>query len=325
MKTVDVVAAVIREKGRVFVTQRGYGIHKDRWEFPGGKIEPGETPQAALVREIQEELNTLIEVEGFITTVEYDYPEFHLNMACFWAKIKNGHLELMEHEAAKWLCFDELEKIDWLPADWLVVEKIMNSNNYDEMNLLKRGEPLDISFNSELVPTEYTWSGYVNDVEEFKKRNFLQVKVDNTQYDICSSENGVGLGEYLSRYIFKQDYIYELENMLSPDFNFWFFRAWEQCIEDYSELDSWIKRIVEMLIDYRFIIKQGVFFVLNGLSRFEGRELPSEIIDSAKKICEEALYELFEENGYENIEELPISSANDWIVGAFRNYLKKRE
>ena len=129
MKTVKVVAAVItasNENGEkmIFATQRGYGEFKDGWEFPGGKVEPGETPQAALKREIMEELETEIEVGDLIETIEYDYPTFHLSMDCFWAEIVKGDLVLREHEAAKWLTEEQLESVDWLPADLGLVEKV---------------------------------------------------------------------------------------------------------------------------------------------------------------------------------------------------------
>lgn len=124
MKTVKVVAAIIIDNGKVFATQRGYGEFKDGWEFPGGKIEPGETPQEALVREIKEELDTEIEVGELLDTVEYDYPTFHLSMDCFICTIKSGDLVLKEHEAAKWLIKETLGSVDWLPADEGLVEKI---------------------------------------------------------------------------------------------------------------------------------------------------------------------------------------------------------
>ena len=124
MKVVKVVAAIIAEKGRIFATQRGYGEFKDGWEFPGGKIEEGETPQQALVREIQEELDTEVEVGDLLGTVEYDYPTFHLSMQCFLCRIKSGRLNLKEHEAARWLAEDELDRVDWLPADIEVLEWI---------------------------------------------------------------------------------------------------------------------------------------------------------------------------------------------------------
>lgn len=117
MKTIKVVAAIIIHEGKIFATQRGYGEFKDGWEFPGGKIEPGETPQEALAREIKEELDTEIEVKDFLETVEYDYPAFHLSMDCFFCRIKEGNLVLKEHEAAKWLTADTLDSVDWLPAD----------------------------------------------------------------------------------------------------------------------------------------------------------------------------------------------------------------
>ncbi len=123
-KNIRVVAAVIREDGRVFATQRGYGNYKDWWEFPGGKIEPGETPEAAVVREIQEELGTKVAVDRFLATVEYDYPEFHLSMDCFFCHIEEGELTLLEHEAAKWLPLGNLRQVNWLPADILVIEAI---------------------------------------------------------------------------------------------------------------------------------------------------------------------------------------------------------
>ena len=124
MKTVKVVAAIIRDGGKVFATQRGYGDYKDGWEFPGGKIEPGETPQQALVREIKEELDTDIAVGDCLTTVEYDYPAFHLSMLCFWCKIVDGKPVLKEHEAARWLDADHIDSVDWLPADLTIIELI---------------------------------------------------------------------------------------------------------------------------------------------------------------------------------------------------------
>ncbi len=124
MKTVRVVAAVIRKDDKIFATQRGYGEFKDGWEFPGGKIEDEETPGQALVREIKEELDTDISVGELIDTIEFDYPNFHLSMDCFWCEIVQGGLELKEHEAAKWLTKDELYGVDWLPADVGLIEKI---------------------------------------------------------------------------------------------------------------------------------------------------------------------------------------------------------
>ena len=125
MKTIKVVAAIIRDGDRIFATQRGYGEYKDGWEFPGGKVEPGETPQEALVREIKEELDAEIIVGDLLTTVEYDYPTFHLSMDCFWATLVEGSkMKLLEHEAAKWLAFEKLDEVDWLPADIKVVEAI---------------------------------------------------------------------------------------------------------------------------------------------------------------------------------------------------------
>ena len=124
MKTVRVVAGIIIEDGKVFATQRGYGEFKDGWEFPGGKIEQGETPEEAVVREIMEELDTEIKVGDLVDTIEYDYPTFHLSMDCFWCEIVKGELVLKEHEAAKWLTKETLHTVDWLPADYGLVEKL---------------------------------------------------------------------------------------------------------------------------------------------------------------------------------------------------------
>ena len=124
MKTIEVVAAIITHNDQIFATQRWYGEFKDGWEFPGGKMEPGETTQQALVREIREELDTEIEVGSLVETVEYDYPNFHLTMHCFLCTIRSGELVLKEHEAAKWLTRAELDSVDWLPADVKVVEKL---------------------------------------------------------------------------------------------------------------------------------------------------------------------------------------------------------
>lgn len=128
MKTIKVVTAIIcddmKEKNKIFATARGYGELKGGWEFPGGKVEPGETSQQALIREIIEELDTEIKVGELIDTVEYDYPTFHLSMDCFWAEVKAGHLELKEAEAAKWLTKDQLDSVIWLPADILLIDQI---------------------------------------------------------------------------------------------------------------------------------------------------------------------------------------------------------
>ena len=124
MKTIKVAAAIIIHNNRIFATQRGYGEFKDGWEFPGGKIEPGETSREALVREIKEELDIEIEVKDFLETVEYDYPQFHLSMDCFFCMIKAGELVLKEHEAAKWLTKETLDSVDWLPADKGLLEGI---------------------------------------------------------------------------------------------------------------------------------------------------------------------------------------------------------
>ena len=128
MKTVNVVAAIIcndlSEKTKILATQRGYGDYKDGWEFPGGKIEEGETPQQALVREIKEEMGAEIEVHDLIDVIDYDYENFHLHMNCYWATVARGELRLLEHEAAKWLGLNELDSVDWLPADKIILPLI---------------------------------------------------------------------------------------------------------------------------------------------------------------------------------------------------------
>ena len=130
MKTIRVVAAVIRSEDKIFATARGYGEFKGQWEFPGGKIEPEETPQEALVREIQEELDVKIEVGDLIDTIEYDYPSFHLSMDCFWCNVTESEIKLKEAEDARWLSKDELYSVDWLPADMELIEKLELFNKH---------------------------------------------------------------------------------------------------------------------------------------------------------------------------------------------------
>ena len=124
MKQIEVVAAIIRKGDKIFATQRGYGEWKDWWEFPGGKMEAGETPEKALVREIREELSAEISVDEYLCTVEYDYPGFHLTMHCYLCSLVTEALHLNEHEAAKWLEKDELDSVKWLPADYEVLEEV---------------------------------------------------------------------------------------------------------------------------------------------------------------------------------------------------------
>ena len=131
MKQIEVVAAIIHDdEGRIFATQRGYGDMKDGWDFPGGKVEAGESPEEALKREIKEELDTYIGVEKLLTTIDYDYPKFHLQMHCYICSIESGSLILKEHEAAKWLKKEQLDRVDWLPADKIVVEELLKSWDY---------------------------------------------------------------------------------------------------------------------------------------------------------------------------------------------------
>ena len=124
MKRIEVVAAIIKDGARIFATQRGYGEFKDGWEFPGGKVERGESPEAALVREVKEELDAKIEVRELLYTVEYDYPAFHLTMHCYFCTIVSGELILKEHEAAKWLTVNKLDNVDWLPAEQKLIEML---------------------------------------------------------------------------------------------------------------------------------------------------------------------------------------------------------
>ena len=133
-KQIHVVAAVIRSGNKVFATQRGYGEWQGWWEFPGGKMEAGETPQQALVREIREELDAQITVEDYLMTVDYDYPKFHLTMDCFICHVAAGHLTLLEHSAARWLPAGQLRSVKWLPADLEIVEKLEEINRADTGN-----------------------------------------------------------------------------------------------------------------------------------------------------------------------------------------------
>ena len=133
MKTIEVVAGVIQNEEKIFATQRGYGDFKGGWEFPGGKMEPGETREQALARELKEELAVNVSVGSFICTVDYDYPQFHLTMHTFYCTIESGNLTLLEHEAAKWLNRSELHTVNWLPADAEVVKKLKSPSIIDEL------------------------------------------------------------------------------------------------------------------------------------------------------------------------------------------------
>lgn len=124
MKTIEVVAAIIKDEDKIFATQRGYGEFKGFWEFPGGKIEDGETPESALKREILEELDTEISIDKFIYTIEYDYPDFHLTMHCYICSVLSGSLVLKEHESAKWVDKETIDSVEWLPADLLIIDLV---------------------------------------------------------------------------------------------------------------------------------------------------------------------------------------------------------
>ena len=124
MKTIKVVAAVIKRNNKIFVTQRGYVEFKDGWEFPGGKVEKGETKEEALIREIKEELDTVIKVDSYLDTIEYDYPDFHLSMDCFICSVVEGNLVLKEHEDSKWIKKEEIDTLNWLPADLVIIDKV---------------------------------------------------------------------------------------------------------------------------------------------------------------------------------------------------------
>ena len=139
-KHIEVAAAIIINDGRIFATQRGYGKFKDGWEFPGGKIEQGETAQQAVKREVREELDTEIEVGELFDTVEYDYPDFHLTMHCFLCTVRSGNLVLKEHQAAKWLTRETLDSVEWLPADIELIEKLKVSQVLKVSQFLEEGE-----------------------------------------------------------------------------------------------------------------------------------------------------------------------------------------
>ena len=189
MKTVRVVAAVIKavnESGEtiIFETQRGYGDFKGGWEFPGGKIEAGETPQEALKREIMEELDTEISVGERIDTIEYDYPEFHLSMDCFWCEIVSGNLVLKEHEAAKWLNKESLYSVEWLPADASLIQKI-------GMNMMNHSKPngLQLSFEIDDVMNYAMQQHGVEIVREVVLKNTTDKDIDNLLIRVTSDTN----------------------------------------------------------------------------------------------------------------------------------------
>ena len=142
MKHIEVVAAIIRKDDKIFATQRGYGDFKDWWEFPGGKMEPGETPEEALKREIQEELSTDISVDKFLCTVDYDYPQFHLTMHCYFCSLLSEALHLNEHEAAKWLSKDELDDVNWIPADIAAVD-YLKETMVDHKSIMEKMKKVD--------------------------------------------------------------------------------------------------------------------------------------------------------------------------------------
>ena len=135
MKTIEVVAAIIKHNNKILATRRGYGDFENMWEFPGGKMESGETQEEALIREIKEELELDIDISNYLTTVEYDYPKFHLTMHCFICTICGGKLQLNAHNAAKWITLEELDKLPWVPADILVIEELSQWKSMGRFNM----------------------------------------------------------------------------------------------------------------------------------------------------------------------------------------------
>ena len=202
MKIVKVVAAVIRNDNMIFATARGYGEFEGQWEFPGGKVEEGETPQEALKREIQEELEAVIEVEDFITTVEYDYPTFHLSMDCFWCKVVSGELVLKEAEAAKWLTKEDLYSVQWLPADIKVVDLIdeqLESDYYIPVSLIREDYAacrLEIKWNVEKIAGEKNANGYI--VQHFRRQEYPSKNIvgDTEYYEAWPVKDGQMTGDY---------------------------------------------------------------------------------------------------------------------------------
>ena len=207
MKTVKVVAAIIRDGNRIFATQRGYGEYKEGWEFPGGKVEPGETPQEALVREIKEELAADIVVGDYLTTVEYDYPTFHLSMDCFWATLVEGtELKLLEHEAAKWLSLSELDKVAWLPAD-VTISKLLKTLNKQCLKLKEKidaADKLGITIDRVLQTDKTGIYGYFYIDEHQKEHCFYVGKATSFCYRTFESP-GNGHIHFFLKYIKEND------------------------------------------------------------------------------------------------------------------------
>lgn len=186
-KTIEVVAAIIFRDGKLFATQRGYGEWKDWWEFPGGKIEPGELPQEALMREIREELATEIEVGELLTTVEYDYPKFHLTMHCYLCSIISGQFSLLEHEDARWLGENELDTVNWLPADVEVVKKCDKLLSVDHGIMVEEVYEL-ISLSIDLP--------YELDVEDavYKACEAEPIQIEESTHEIECDADGIPMG-----------------------------------------------------------------------------------------------------------------------------------
>ena len=205
-KSIQVVAALIRRDGKVFATQRGYGNYKDWWEFPGGKVEAGETPEQALVREIREELAADISVGKYLTTVEYDYPEFHLSMACYWCSVREGHLTLLEHEASAWLPLNDLRQVNWLPADVLVIEEIERQADVlaakeikrqaDKDQLFNKAEELDkLAMLYEVSVSPFFEKDYLTEFYDFYRIRNRKAKLIPSEKDLDGSLRDLS-GEY---------------------------------------------------------------------------------------------------------------------------------
>ena len=175
-------------------------------------------------------------------------------------------------------------------------------------------------FDENSVPVDYQWSGYSTDSKEFKETNFLKINIDGLPTYICSEENGVALGDYLSKYIFNQPFFQDMETVFSPGYNYWFFKAWEQSLPEYSELDSWVHQLVDLLISAGLIVRfesaNTTYFAFSDLSAYEDQPLPDHLINEAKRICEKALVAFCRQSFTEfgSIEELLNLDIGAWAA-----------